>query len=233
MPKLDETLEALAKVLKREGKLERDRRELLSDATLPKAFRDEQDAALQQQIESVRKQKLRTLDELVRYPPFHDRHFSKLDQFHANAGAVAGKPFEKSVFIMTKFPDGNNPLDGKLQAVIDATRTAVSAAGHVPRVASDAVFHPLLWDNVELYLLGSCRGIAILESRYRPELNPNVAMEWGWMRGMGRRILPLVEKDFAYIRADWGGLIESRFSWDDPVPGITAAVQAFLADNGA
>jgi hypothetical protein len=53
-------------------------------------------------------------------------------------------------------------------------------------------------------------------------------MEWGWMRGMGRDILPLVEKDFAYQRADWGGLIESRFEWDNPEASIRAAITAWL-----
>jgi hypothetical protein len=186
MPDLDETLAVLAKLLKLELRLERDRRENLEDATLPKAFRDERDAGLIQQVESVRREKRQRLHELVRYPPFHDRHFSKLGLFHDNAG----RSYEKSVFIMTKFPEGNSPLDAQLRGVIDAVKAAVTACGHVPRLASDFTFHPLLWDNVELYLLGSSRGIAILESKYKPELNPNVAMEWGWMRGMGREILP-------------------------------------------
>lgn len=52
------------------------------------------------------------------------------------------------------------------------------------------------------------------------------------MRGMGRLILPLVEKEFAYQRADWGGLIESRFAWDDPEAAIGNAVRAWLAGAG-
>jgi hypothetical protein len=132
---------------------------------------------------------------------------------------------------MTKFPEGTAPLDAQLQAVIDAVKAAVQQCGHVPRLASDATFHPLLWDNVELYLLGSRRAVAILESKYKPELNPNVAMEWGWMRGMGRDILPLVENDFAYQRADWGGLVEHRFAWADPVVSIGNAVKAWLTGS--
>ena len=212
MPDLDRTLAILAQLVKRELKLERDRRKNLDDATLSKAFRDEQDAGLLQQVESVRRETRLRLDELVRYPPFHDRHFAKLGPFHDNGG----RSFEKSVFIMTKFPEGSSPLDAQLRGVIEAVKASVTACGHVPRLASDFTFHPILWDNVELYLLGSSRGIAILESKYKPELNPNVAMEWGWMRGMGRRILPLVEEGFEYRRADWGGLIEHRFAWDNP-----------------
>jgi hypothetical protein len=225
MPSFDETLAALAKLQKIEAGLVRDRKDNLADAALSKAFRDERDAALLQEIERVRREKRARLDELLRYPPFHDRHFSKLGSFHGSPGFS----FEKSVFIMTKFPEGNSPMDTQLARVIDSVRVAITESGHVPRVASDAHFHPLLWDNVELYLLGSHRAVAVLESKYKPELNPNVAMEWGWMRGMGREILPLVEADFAYRRADWGGLIEHRFTWDDPDASIRSAVRSWLS----
>lgn len=225
MPTFDETLTEIAKLLTLEARTERDRRRNFQDAERPKAFRDERDAALVKELERLRDDKRRRLDELVRYPPFHDRHFSKIDQFYTAVNCS----FEKCVFIMTKFPEGNSALDTQLKRVIDAVQSVVTECGYVPRIASEQPpFHNLLWDNVELYLLGSSRGIAILESKYKPELNPNVAMEWGWMRGMGRHILPLVEEDFAYQRADWGGLIESRFDWNNPEDSIRPAVKAWL-----
>jgi nucleoside 2-deoxyribosyltransferase len=74
-----------------------------------------------------------------------------------------------------------------------------------------------VWSNVELYLLGCRYGVAIVEGRYKPELNPNVAMEWGWMRGLGKDVLFLVEKRaHKYVRADWSGLIRQEFSWNAP-----------------
>lgn len=76
-----------------------------------------------------------------------------------------------------------SPVDVQLEAVIQAVRDAVEGCGYIPRIARDNQYHPILWDNVELYLLGCRRGIAIVEDKYLPELNPNVAMEWGWMRG--------------------------------------------------
>jgi len=131
---------------------------------------------------------------------------------------------------MTKFPDPKKPapVDAQLTAVIQAVRDAVQSCGYVPRIASDGQYHPMLWDNVELYLLGCQRGIAIVEDKYLPELNPNVAMEWGWMRGMGRNVLYLVENDFKRERADWGGLIQSPFDWTNPGPDIKAGVEAWL-----
>jgi hypothetical protein len=233
MPDLEGTLAALNSLVRREAALERERRKLLEDATQSKAFRDESDAHILKQAESIRREKVRWLSELTRYPPFHDRHFGHLATFHANGS----KSFEKSVFVMTKYPDPGAPLNGELMAVIQAVRDAITASGYIPRLASEASFHPILWDNVELYLLGCSRAVAVLESIYKPELNPNVAMEWGWMRGMGRDILPLVEQTFGYQRADWGGLIEHRFDWKDPTPGISTAVASWLAaasaNNGA
>lgn len=225
MPTFEQTLEEMARLLKREGSTERAKEKNLRDAEKSKAFRDEYDASLSKELERIRREKEIRLDELVRYPPFHDRHFSKLEQFHNAAKAS----FEKCVFIMTKFPEGATAEDVQLNKIIASVQDSVVESGYVPRIASELPpFHSLLWDNVELYLLGSSRGIAILESKYKPELNPNVAMEWGWMRGMGRQILPLVEKDFGYKRADWGGLLESTFEWDNPEASVKKAVKDWL-----
>lgn len=187
MPTFERTLEEIAKLLRREASTERAREKNLRDADKSKAYRDENDALLAKELERIRAEKQGQLDELVRYPPFHDRHFSLLNNFHAPAKGS----FEQCVFIMTKFPEGNTAEDLQLQKIISAVEDSITDCGYVPRIASEnPPYHPLLWDNVELYLLGSSRGIAILESKYKPELNPNVAMEWGWMRGMGRKILP-------------------------------------------
>jgi hypothetical protein len=196
----------------------------LWNSTLPSAMKDEREGDLKADIERQRLRLLGVLMEMVNFPPQHLRHNKVLPQFHTVA------PFEKSVFVMTKFPDPKDPapVNAQLGAVIQAVRDAVTAQGYVARLASDNAYHPILWDNVELYLLGCRRGIAIVEDKYLPELNPNVAMEWGWMRGIGRNVLYLVEKDFKKQRADWGGLIESRFDWTNPEPDVKAAIQAWL-----
>jgi hypothetical protein len=205
------------------GQLERDRLELLN-SPLSAAMKDERDQDLKIDIGRQRMRAMKLLREVVVFPPQHMRHEQLLDQFH-NVAA-----FDKSVFVMTKFPDPKKPasVDAQLAAVIQAVRDAVHECGYVARVASDIQYHPILWDNVELYLLGCRRGIALVEDKYLPELNPNVAMEWGWMRGMGRNVLYLVEKGFKKERADWDGLIEHRFDWTEPGPDIKVGVEAWL-----
>jgi hypothetical protein len=204
-------------------KSEEDRVELLN-SPLPAGKKDELDKAIDIQINLLRRNMKEVLQTLLEFPPQHIRHQHKLQDFYNVAD------FEKSVFVMTKFADpaSSSAIDVQLRGVIDAVRQAVQDCGFKARLASDKDYHPQLWDNVELHLLGCKRGIAIVEDKYRPELNPNVAMEWGWLRGMGRNVLYLVEKDFNQGRADWEGLIEKQFEWANPGPGIDAGIRAWL-----
>jgi hypothetical protein len=207
----------------RQARLEQDRHDVLN-SPLPQGLKDEQDVDLKQQIARMVRRKIEILTRFALFPPHHERHQKLLDAFHQVA------PFEKSVFVMTKYPDQKSTglLDTQLGAVIKAVCDAVERCQFAPRLAWEKDYHAGLWDNVELYLLGCHRGIAIVEGRYKPELNPNVAMEWGWMRGLGRNVLYLVEETFDQKRADWSGLIEHSFAWDDPVKDIPGAVHKWL-----
>lgn len=153
------------------------------------------------------------------------RHSQKLKDFYPDKGS-----YGNSVFVMTKYPsdqDKDKPA-AQLQAVIDAVVKGIRDRNYQPRLASEHAHHRWLWDNVELYLFACGRGVAIVEDQYLPELNPNVAMEWGWMVGMGREVLFLREESFKHDRADWKGLNECTFKWDDPGTGVSAALDAFL-----
>lgn len=194
---------------------------------LPPEREDEQRQRLSADADWLRRQSLAALAELVQFPPHHRRHEELLEEFWQ------GGSYDRSVFIMTKFPaagPARTQRDDELDAVIRAVADAVEAAGCVPRIATRRR-HDLLWDNVELYLLGCLRGIAVVEDKYLPELNPNVAMEWGWMRGMGKRVLYLAEQDFDRERADLSGLLKDQFSWTDPGPGIRQVVATFLQET--
>lgn len=222
MPSLDEALKMLEFYFAKGVRLENERKEILN-SPLSAAQRDGEEAQARQLIEQNDAKKKSALEDLLRIPP---HHYARHSQFLESFGKKG--PYDKSIFIMTKFPEGNQPVDQELRDVIKAVEDAITEAGYVPRIASAADFHQILWDNVELYLLGCCRGVAIVESKYRSELNPNVAMEWGWMRGMGRSVLYLVEDSFQLARADWGGLIEYRFPWNNPKDKIREAVRKWL-----
>ena len=195
-----------------------------SATDIPPAAKDETHQFIGKQLAQLESKKDEILKELVMFPPHKDKHFQRLVDFYTDGD------FKESVFIMTKFPDIQNPqpIDYELIRVIDSVKAAIQAKGYKPRMANSKRFHPALWDNVELYLLGCMRGVAIVEDKYKKELNPNVAMEWGWMRGMDRDVLYLVENSFAGERADIVGLLKDNFDWANPEPGITNAINGWL-----
>ena len=205
----------------------RDQLDRLSAFGLPSGSEDEKRADLQMLIKKSQTDLQATLDTLVSFPPRLGRHFELLEEFWK------GGTYETSVFIMCKFPDQEDAArDAELERVIEAVADAIGDQGFVPRVARfPSEFHAGLWDNVELHLLGCKHGVAIVEDRHRDELNPNVAMEWGWMRAMGRKVYFLREAKFANFRADLGDLLSAPFIWDDPEPGVRAAITGWLKNG--
>jgi hypothetical protein len=218
----EQTLSAVLTLHEKAAQAEQQRVDLLK-SNLPQDQKDDLDRDAQRAIAKYTAYKLDALALLLRYPPHHVGILTKLDEFLRDGA------YDKSVFIMTKFPAAGKPADKDLARVIKSVCKAVTEAGFVPRIASQKIYHELLWQNVALYLLGCSRGIAIVESKHTEELNPNVAMEWGWMRAMGKRVLFLAEKSFDLRRADWAGLIEEQFQWEKPGPGIKPAVKRFLS----
>jgi hypothetical protein len=165
------------------------------------------------------------LVDLLRCPPHLDAYTQDLKRFHEEED----KPYEKSVFIMSKFPrDKGSEDDIKLNKVMEVVSNAIHDLGYFPRIARGAEFDALLWKNVELHLLGCAGGVAIVEDRYKKEFNPNVAMEWGWMRAMGKPVLYLIEEQFGAMRADIEGFVRHPFKWDEPEEGIPGAVQKWI-----
>jgi nucleoside 2-deoxyribosyltransferase len=66
-------------------------------------------------------------------------------------------------------------------------------------------------------MLGCSKGIAILEDKVKPDFNPNVGIEYGFMRALNKPVLVLAEKDFQRISADLSGIIRQRFDLKNPV----------------
>jgi hypothetical protein len=97
-------------------------------------------------------------------------------------------------------------------SVVDRT---VGAYGLKARRADKKSYHDQLWENVCIYMLGSRYGMAILEDRVAAELNPNVALEYGFMRAMSRQVALLREIRFKHTRADLTGKLAISFEIDD------------------
>jgi hypothetical protein len=223
MPTKDQTLTALEHYFAAIQAQRLEESQLRRESFLDEDGYEDRKREIGDRIRQDRQRMIGILEQLERMPERHHmRHWNALVDFHKNGA------FVDSVFVMTKFPDPTDPHGVELQAVIEAVLAGIAARGYKPRIANQQNYQRWLWDNVELYLLGCHRGIAIVEDRYAPELNPNVAMEWGWMYALGRDVLFLREKEFEHERADWTGLISESFDWLDPKPGVDAALARFL-----
>ncbi len=183
---------------------------------------------LRKEESAWRERMVETLRQYDRFPERHAALFDRLEVFYENPGADLTARFDNSVFVMTKFPEPGDAEAEALQKVIDAVLQSIRDKGYIARIASEQDLHEWLWGNVAIYLLGCEYGVAIVEDKYHAELNPNVAMEWGWMRGMGRRVLFLRESSFNNDRADWSGLTSYSFDWAEPALGISEAIDKFL-----
>ena len=113
------------------------------------AFADEIDQILAEHVGAWEKRIADRLRALMQFPEQHDRHRTRPEEFHRVAS------FGESVFIMTKFPEGDRARDRELRQVIAAVEGAVTNAGFTPRIAT-RTYHPQLWDNVELDRCASC-----------------------------------------------------------------------------
>jgi hypothetical protein len=222
MREIEEVLEDICKKRAEISQMEDERVSKLNTTQNP-ALRDEVAQLYQKYIARKKEEVGATLSELIRWPPHKVEHFAKLKEFFAEYD------YDKSVFIMTKYPaKPPTPLDVQLKKVIDIVHDAIADCGYIPHLATDRKYQPEIFRNIEVYMLGCSKAIAIVESQHTKELNPNVTMEWGWFRCTGREVLFLVEKNFDRKRADIEGLINDEFDWDDPEPGIKPAVKGFL-----
>lgn len=135
--------------------------------------------------------------------------------------------YDKNVFIMTRFQEGNAQL-----TLIDATiRQSLSQNGLVGHRADDKCYpnDRNLWDNVCTYMFGCRYGVAVLEDIMASEFNPNVALEYGFMRALGKPTLLLKEKRFL-PRADILGTLWEEFDVFNIEKTVSSAINRWYRD---
>lgn len=135
--------------------------------------------------------------------------------------------YDCNVFIMTRFQSGNPTLE-QLDKIIRGTLQEYGLVGH----RADDRCYPSdrnLWDNVCTYMLGCKYGIAVLEDILAEEFNPNVALEYGFMRALGKPTLLLKELRFK-PRADILGTLWHEFNILDIPQTVPNAIKKWLED---
>ena len=136
--------------------------------------------------------------------------------------------YDKNVFIMTRFQKGNK----QLEEIDKSIRGALKARAFVGHRADDRVYpnDMNLWDNVCTYMFGCKLGIAVLEEIDIKEFNPKVALEYGFMRALGKPALLLKEKRFQQVRVDILGTIWKEFDIFEIKNSTSDAIEAWLDD---
>lgn len=134
-------------------------------------------------------------------------------------------PFERNVFLMTRFPQENGELPDPVQGLIDRARGVLAEHGLELHMASDQKIIDDLWPNVAAHMWACKYGIGLLEDRAGNGLNYNVMTELGAMLVTGRRCALLKDEPIEWIPSDLSGHIYESVDFDD-----LDAVSAILND---
>ncbi|MFC2008068.1 hypothetical protein ACFLT0_00025 [Chloroflexota bacterium] len=138
--------------------------------------------------------------------------------------------YAQNILIMTRFVSGNKlfeELDKELRSVL-------KSYGLDPVRADDKMYmrDRNLWNNVCVYMICCKYGIAILEDRIADEFNPNVALEYGFMRALDKPTLLLADVGFRNLRADIIGTLREHFDITDIRGTIKKPVEKWLKELG-
>jgi hypothetical protein len=137
--------------------------------------------------------------------------------------------YEKNVFVMTRFEEGN----ARLKQIDRTIRQTLQKFGLYGHRADDKCYTSdrNLWDNVCTYMVCCKYGITILEDIDAHEFNPNVALEYGFMRALNKPTLLLKEKRFV-PRADIMGTLWEPFDIFQIEATISKAIERWLKGLG-
>lgn len=162
-------------------------------------------------------------------PSSYRKLIESIEAFFADRN-LACDDYHRNVFVMTRFQKGNKTLVAMDKAVRDGLRKW-KLNGH----RADDRCYPTdrnLWDNVCTYMFACKFGIAVLEDILQDEFNPNVALEYGFMRALGKPVLLLKEKRLK-PRADILGTLWEEFDILDIESTVTEAVDRWVKDCSA
>lgn len=138
--------------------------------------------------------------------------------------------YERNIFIMTRLVSGNKLLE----ELDKELRNVLRSHGLDPVRADDKMYMPdrNLWNNVCVYMICCKYGIAILEDRVADEFNPNVALEYGFIRALNKPTLLLTDVGFRNLRADIIGTLREYFDITDIKGTIKKPVEKWLKELG-
>jgi hypothetical protein len=120
--------------------------------------------------------------------------------------------FEKNVFVAMRFRSAPHFAE-----VYSSIKEGLASYGLRTHRADERVY-PLdgdLWNNVCVYMMGCKYGLCVFEEMDEREFNPNVPLEYGFMRAMNRQVLLLKEQRMPKMPSDITGKLFKQFDMMD------------------
>lgn len=134
--------------------------------------------------------------------------------------------YKRNAFVMMPFGETKGH-----HAIIRAIRSTLEKYGINGFRADDKGYHDDLFPNVLTYLWGCSIGIAVFERLEADDFNPNVSLEVGYMRALGKPICLLKDKTLKTLQTDLIGKLYTPFDPQDPEGSIPDSLEKWLRDK--
>lgn len=120
---------------------------------------------------------------------------------------LAGHPFDRNVFGMTRFPDAKAGTADPVGRALAVVKEVCFKSGLEFHLASDRAIVDDLWANVTAHMWACRYGVALFEDRVDRGLNHNLLIEVGAMLMTGRRCALLKDGSIERMPTDFVGMI--------------------------
>jgi len=136
-------------------------------------------------------------------PSGHEALQPHLDRFGSDHPV-----YEKNVFIAMRFRTAKQFAD-----IHQAIQLGLAKYGLLGHRADDKTYPADgdLWTNICVYMLGCKYAVCVFEEIDEREFNPNVPLEYGFMRAFNRRVLLLKDQRMPKLPADMTGKVYKAF----------------------
>lgn len=129
-------------------------------------------------------------------------------QPHLDAFSADHPDFGRNVFIAMRFRPAK-----QFAEIHAAIKTGLAKYGLKGMRSDDKVYPPDsdLWNNICVYMMGCKFGVCVFEEIDEREFNPNVPLEYGFMRAMNRQVLLLKDLRMPKMPSDMTGKLYRHF----------------------
>lgn len=134
--------------------------------------------------------------------------------------------YRRNAFIMMQFGQ-----TGAHEKISKAIKNTLENYGITAHRADDKEYHEDLFPNVLTYLHGCSFGIALFERLQSDDFNPNVSLEVGYMRALGRPICLLKDQTLTTLQSDLVGKLYRSFDPQDPTGSIPKVLESWMRDK--